>query len=121
MPRKPRSKNNNNSDPLMICLMIFVVVIILILIFKGSGGFCGAQEKFGQEPSIRTSTGWLAGPSGGNYNPFSQVSSRINKITDKNKYTHPRDRNTRESFSNNKGESPPICKSCLSTEDFDMN
>jgi hypothetical protein len=94
-----RRNNNSNNNTLMVCLLLFVVVIILILVFKGSGGFCGGQEKFGQEPSMRAASGWIAGPGGGN------------------KYIHPKNRNSRESF--NKKESQSDCKSCMSTEDFE--
>jgi hypothetical protein len=114
-------KNNNNNNSLMIALMLFILIIFLIFLAKNGGSFCGSEEKFGQDASLRVGSGWLSGPSGGmyGYDPVDYFSKQISRMDNRTKYNTLAEKNNVEKIDNTRYKPEGECKSCMSTEDFE--
>lgn len=95
---------------------VVLVILVVVLIFILQRNSC--QEDYGQDASIRASTGWLAGPKGlYGYDPIDHFADQIAAMEKRNVVSSPLEGVGPEEYTTG---SQKKCGSCMSTEDFEM-
>lgn len=84
-------------------LLVIVIVVLVVWLFKGK-----CSEGFGQDPSTRVASGWIAGPNYG-FDPVQDYADQLEMLREKEQNKR------KEHYSN---VDSPKCNSCLNTEDF---